>query len=87
MSGEVPVVSKRVEEGLKERQRVLARDACKPEIEEFVECTKTGFISVVWRCRPLRDKVNACLAPYTSQAVLDQMKRDYVAERRGEKQE
>lgn len=84
MSGQddVPVVSKRVEEGLLEKQRVIARDKCRPLIEEFVECTKTGTVSVVWRCRPLRDQVNECLKPYTSKEVLDQMKRDYVASKK-----
>ena len=82
---EVPVVSKRVEEGLREKQLVRARHLCKPEIAEFVECTKEGMISVVWRCRGLKNKVNDCLAPYTAPEVLDQMKREYVAVKREER--
>jgi hypothetical protein len=82
MSGApVPEVSKRVEEGLIEMQRKNARNGCRELQEEFVECTRTGIFSVVWRCKPLQNQLNECYRPYTSQEVLDQMKRDYVAER------
>lgn len=53
---------------------------------QFVECTKTGIFSVVWRCKPLQHKLNDCFRPYTTEAVLNQMKRDYVAQRRPELQ-
>lgn len=77
----VPEVSKRVEEGLLEQQRAFARSQCRAELQAFVDCTNQGVISVVWRCRGLRDAANDCLRPYTSVEVLNQMKRDYVAER------
>ena len=76
----VPVVSKRVEEGLREKQLVRARALCRAEIEALVECTRTGLVSVAWRCRPHKEAVNACLAPHTAPALLDQLKRDYVAD-------
>lgn len=77
----VPEVSMRVEEGLLEQQRSFARSQCSEELSQFVNCTNEGLLSVVWRCRELKEKANNCLRPYTSKEVLDQMKRDYVAER------
>ncbi len=61
MSAEpVPTVSKRVEEGLIEKQRIIAREACREATERFVECSRTGTISVVWRCKPLLNEANEC---------------------------
>ena len=82
--GPVPEVSKRVEEGLIAKQLVLARDKCRADMEAFVACSNQHGLSVVWKCRPLRDSLNECLKPHTSRAVLDQMKREYVAAKRGE---
>lgn len=56
----VPEVSKRVEEGLIEMQRLNARNACRELTEKFVDCTRTGVFSVVWRCKPLQNEVNDC---------------------------
>ena len=78
----VPEVSKRVEEGLIAQQMVLAREACRMDLEAFVACTREHGISVVWKCRSLRDELNTCLKPHSSKEVLDQMKRDYVRARR-----
>ena len=78
----VPEVSKRVEEGLIAQQMVLAREACRTELDAFVACTREYGISVVWKCRPLRDELNTCLKPHSNKEVLDQMKRDYVRSRR-----
>ena len=89
MSGQdlpVPEVSKRVEEGLIEKQKVLGRRMCRNEIEDFVDCTNSGFISVVWKCRPHKDRVNECLGQYTNKDVLNEMKRQYVLEKRGGKE-
>ncbi len=80
----VPEVSKRVEEGLLAKQLVMAREKCRPQMEEFVACSNQYGLSVIWKCRPLRDELNVCLKPHTSRDVLDQMKRDYVASRRRE---
>jgi hypothetical protein len=103
MSVDVPLVSKRVEEGLLNKQLVFAREQCKDTIERFVDCTKqvrdvdlifwllfslvdTQYgVSVIWNCRPLKNEVNTCLAPYTSKEVLEQMKREYVAVKTAER--
>ena len=48
--------------------------------EAYASCTSTTFfLAVPWSCRGDLDALNACLHRYTTDAVLDEYKRRWIA--------
>ncbi|KAL1916553.1 uncharacterized protein VTP21DRAFT_5744 [Calcarisporiella thermophila] len=62
------------------KQNALAN--CDSKIKDFVECSKTHQLTVVWKCRKLHKEMNKCLNSYTTQEELDKLKLEKIARKR-----
>ncbi len=58
------------EEALR-RLKKNARQMCSTEIQAFVDCSKTGLVSIAWNCRDANKTMNDCLSNYSSEDQLD----------------
>ena len=73
-------VSKRAESGLRYMMVEEARRRCASMFEAYASCTSTTFfLAVPWSCRGDLDALNACLHRYTTDTVLDEYKRRWIA--------
>jgi hypothetical protein len=74
----VPVVPQYIEEALLDRLKKKAREKCKQQIENYVECTKNRVFSIAWKCRGHLKEMNDCLGNYTKKKELDRLKIEWA---------
>ena len=55
------------------------RDHCRPEIEEYIDCTTGRFITVV-ACRDLAMRMRNCMKKYKVNVDLDARRAEIIAE-------
>ncbi|CAI7852905.1 unnamed protein product, partial [Closterium sp. NIES-53] len=65
---------------LRSKMKERALKECAREIEAYADCVRGRVFSIVWACRAHATELNQCLHQYTNDAVLDQYKRDYMAQ-------
>ncbi|OIW17578.1 hypothetical protein TanjilG_08856 [Lupinus angustifolius] len=51
---------------------------------KYAECASGRTLSVVWQCRQQAKQLNVCLHQFTNDAVLEEMKKDYMLQQGGE---
>ncbi|KAL5581967.1 hypothetical protein UlMin_014409 [Ulmus minor] len=71
-------VKKKVEEALRSKMKEKALKECDHLASKYAECAMGRTISVVWKCRKQAKELNTCLHQFTNDAVLEEMKRDYM---------
>ncbi|KMS93493.1 hypothetical protein BVRB_030920, partial [Beta vulgaris subsp. vulgaris] len=67
------------EEQVRRRMFAEARLKCDATIKVFAECAKGRSVSVLWACRELNKKMNACLHQFTNSEYFEQYKQDRLA--------
>lgn len=76
-------LKKKVEEALRSKMKARALKECDHYVALFSECAQGRTFSVVWSCREQAKKMNECLHQYTNDQVLEEYKKNYVAEQEG----
>ncbi|KAF3443902.1 hypothetical protein FNV43_RR13592 [Rhamnella rubrinervis] len=76
-------VKKKVEEALRSKMKQKALKECSQLASKYAECASGRTISVVWQCRRQAEELNDCLHQYTNDAVLEEMKKDYMLQQDG----
>ena len=54
------------------------RDHCRPEIEEYIDCTTGRFFSIV-KCRDLADQMRNCLKKYKVDIDIEKKRAEIIA--------
>ncbi|QDZ26031.1 putative cytochrome c oxidase biogenesis protein [Chloropicon primus] len=75
MTLEVPA---KAEEALRSKMKEIARQNCDGVIRDFVECSKETGIAVMWSCREHLKLMNACVSKYTTDEVLEGIKKQWI---------
>ena len=70
------------EEVVLQRFKKLARDMCKTEIQNLVNCTTTKTFSLIYACKQEKIRVNECLEPFSKQEILDRMRFEEVGKKK-----
>eukprot|EP00262_Sarcandra_glabra_P002588 TRINITY_DN1297_c0_g1_i1.p1 TRINITY_DN1297_c0_g1~~TRINITY_DN1297_c0_g1_i1.p1 ORF type:complete len:106 (-),score=19.70 TRINITY_DN1297_c0_g1_i1:54-371(-) len=76
-------VKKKVEEALRSKMKQKALKECDYYTSKYAECAVGRTLSVVWQCRKLAKELNECLHQFTNDSVLEEMKKNYMAEQDG----
>ncbi|EFJ31273.1 hypothetical protein SELMODRAFT_82262 [Selaginella moellendorffii] len=71
-------VQKKVEEELRSKMKAQAFRKCDPVVAKYAECAKGRTFSMAWACRAQAKEMNECLHLYTTDAVLEEYKQDYL---------
>ncbi|XP_062106315.1 uncharacterized protein LOC133817736 [Humulus lupulus] len=71
-------VKKKVEEALRSKMKQKALKECDDYALKYAECATGRTLSVVWQCRKQAKELNSCLHQYTNDAILEEMKREYM---------
>ncbi|XWS30694.1 hypothetical protein CRYUN_Cryun23aG0009100 [Craigia yunnanensis] len=71
-------VKKKVEEALRSKMKQKALKECDQYTTKYAQCAAGKTISIVWQCRKQAKELNDCLHQYTNDAVLEEMKREYM---------
>ncbi|CAL0308256.1 unnamed protein product [Lupinus luteus] len=77
-------VKKKVEEALRSKMKQKALKACDYYTCKYAECASGRTLSVVWQCRQQAKQLNACLHQFTNDAVLEEMKKEYMLQQGAE---
>ncbi|KAF7819999.1 Cytochrome c oxidase biogenesis protein Cmc1-like [Senna tora] len=77
-------VKKKVEEALRSKMKQKALKECDQYTSKYAQCASGRTLSVVWQCRKQAKELNACLHQFTNDAVLEEMKKEYVLQQDGE---
>ncbi|GMH04303.1 hypothetical protein Nepgr_006142 [Nepenthes gracilis] len=76
-------VKKKVEEALRSKMKKKALKECDHLTSKYAECSSGRTLSVVWKCRQQAKELNDCLHQYTNDAVMEEMKNDYMLQQEG----
>ncbi|PIA63569.1 hypothetical protein AQUCO_00201127v1 [Aquilegia coerulea] len=76
-------VKKKVEEALRSKMKQKALKECEYYTSRYAECASGRTLSVVWQCRKQAKELNLCLHDYTSDSVLEEMKKAYTLQQDG----
>ncbi|XP_002516747.2 uncharacterized protein DDB_G0275933 [Ricinus communis] len=71
-------VKKKVEEALRSKMKQKALKECGELTSKYAQCASGRTLSVVWQCRKQAKELNNCLHQFTNDAVLEEMKREYI---------
>ncbi|XP_050228773.1 COX assembly mitochondrial protein 2 [Mercurialis annua] len=71
-------VKKKVEEALRSKMKQKALKGCEELTSKYAQCASGRTLSVVWQCRQQAKELNLCLHQFTNDAVLEEMKKDYM---------
>mmetsp|Transcript_9256 Transcript_9256/g.18539 ORF Transcript_9256/g.18539 Transcript_9256/m.18539 type:complete len:98 (-) Transcript_9256:90-383(-) len=71
-------VPAKAEEALRSKMKHIAHKSCDGAIRAFVDCSKRHNLGVVWMCRGENAQMNECVRDYTTDAVLESIKRQWV---------
>ncbi|XP_026402927.1 uncharacterized protein DDB_G0275933-like [Papaver somniferum] len=71
-------VKTKVEEALRSKMKAKALKECVHYTSKYAECAVGRTLSVVWQCRQEAKELNECLHQYTSDSVLEEMKKAYT---------
>ncbi|XP_054780132.1 uncharacterized protein LOC129287888 isoform X1 [Prosopis cineraria] len=77
-------VKKKVEEALRSKMKQKALKECDHYTAKYAQCASGRTISVVWQCRKQAKELNDCLHQFTNDAVLEEMKKEYILQNSGE---
>ncbi|KAK2663035.1 hypothetical protein Ddye_001609 [Dipteronia dyeriana] len=78
-------VKKKVEEALRSKMKQKALKECEQYTSIYAQCAAGRTLSVVWQCRKQAKELNNCLHLYTNDAVLEEMKREYMLREDGKR--
>ncbi|OAY60395.1 uncharacterized protein DDB_G0275933 [Manihot esculenta] len=76
-------VKKKVEEALRSKMKQKALKECDQFTSKYAQCASGRTLSVVWQCRKQAKELNNCLHQYTNDAVLEEMKKEYMLQQDG----
>ncbi|KAJ4707114.1 COX assembly mitochondrial protein [Melia azedarach] len=76
-------VKKKVEEALRSKMKQKALKECDQYTSKYAQCSAGRTISIVWQCRKQAKELNNCLHQYTNDAVLEEMKKEYMLQQEG----
>ncbi|KAI9085678.1 hypothetical protein K1719_032521 [Acacia pycnantha] len=77
-------VKKKVEEALRHKMKQKALKECDHYTAKYAQCASGRSISVIWQCRKEFKELNDCLHQFTNDAVLEEMKKEYILQHPGE---
>ncbi|XP_028794900.1 uncharacterized protein DDB_G0275933-like isoform X2 [Neltuma alba] len=77
-------VKKKVEEALRSKMKQKALKECDHYTAKYAQCASGRTISVVWQCRKQAKELNDCLHRFTNDAVLEEMKKEYILQHSSE---
>ncbi|KAJ7971206.1 COX assembly mitochondrial protein [Quillaja saponaria] len=63
---------------LRSKMKQKALKECDHYTSKYAQCASGRTFSVVWQCRKEAKELNNCLHQYTNDAVLEEMKKDYM---------
>ncbi|KAF5749916.1 hypothetical protein HS088_TW03G00243 [Tripterygium wilfordii] len=76
-------VKKKVEEALRSKMKQKALKECDQYTAKYAQCSTGRTFSVVWKCRQQAKELNQCLHQFTNDAVLEEMKKEYMLQQDG----
>ncbi|KIS67175.1 uncharacterized protein UMAG_12296 [Mycosarcoma maydis] len=76
------ILSNREEDTLMKQQKAKALKQCRAQMQDFVECSKTRTISMLWSCRDQKHALRDCLRTYTSEEAMEREKQTFLQQPR-----
>ncbi|PIN02004.1 hypothetical protein CDL12_25490 [Handroanthus impetiginosus] len=76
-------IKKKVEEALRSKMKQKALKECDHYAAKYAECAAGRTLSIVLKCRKQAKELNQCLHLYTNDAILEQMKKEYMLQQEG----
>ncbi|KAJ3154322.1 hypothetical protein HDU89_008390 [Geranomyces variabilis] len=76
------VLSNKEEELIHNKLKKNALTSCQKYVEELVACTRNRTFSVYFACQEPTRALNACLAPYTTEAERDKLREVHLTKKK-----
>merc|ERR1711916_129595 len=58
----------------------FARAQCYDEIKAFADCSNTGLVDIIWKCRPAKENMNVCVSRYTTPEYFEKFAETHIME-------